>query len=1070
MTRSASVATAGSRVSRDERDYTDEDDEDGVPEDDGELETGNAGDDNSPDEAEQLEEQIASHLEEDPVTLKERQSLINVEHPFGLPIWKPALYKKSRTVTRNAETAIHSVPSHERHMTPGNIFWTVAFGWWLSLICICVAAVISAFPFGGRRYAWIIYGLGWYIVWPFGKYVEGDLPEDVETEREWSRVRDEENAAQEARARSGSESGGTIKVVSQAPIDESEEEGEADDSEFRPGPESSSSEQQDPFADPPPSATPLASSSNWVPPPTERSLLLPHVDTRDSESTIMPGTGNGARNNKPMGAKIYDTIPDRAPPVTYPPNTQPGEFLGRLMYWILYPLVIAPVQLIICLLCFGMVLPIPMAKLNWALVKLLMTRPLSIRFCSPPAVIVTTQNGVDIGQTTVKRTRLHAGQAAPSGAPRSTVLLCTYRAAGLQYYKYTIGGVNIIFVNLLPFVFFVIFDAFVLLPLKEAHPTPFLNIIASRPLIFILALLSVIPLSYFIGMAVASISAQSSIGMGAVINATFGSIIEIILYGMALNQGKGLLVEGSIVGSLLAGVLLMPGASMCSGALRRKEQKFNAKSAGVTSTMLIMAIIGTLTPTLFYQTYGNFRLSCVGCPAELPGKDPDQPWMCKQCFYEHPDPTTDPFYQETVKSLMYFCASILLFSYLIGLWFSLRTHATQIWQNPQQLMHHLEGGGQPGRPVPPSTGRMFSVYNKLVNQQLSKSPLPTHRTVSRRPSNATTIGSTYGGQQDRSVGQQMPSTVNTPRAGPPNASPIASRRVYSTSNGVPGAGYGPLIDTVNQAVKSTTNYQNHQPLPLPPNLTTDDFTRAVAVATVSALRQQQAVSPVRPRTAMGQHEVAAEGGHESPSWSRTVSACVLLACTALYAAIAEVLVDVVDVILEGSGIDEKFLGLTLFALVPNTTEFMNAMSFAMNGNIALSMEIGSAYALQVCLLQIPAMVAFSAWYNPRRVGDSADTFTLIFPRWDVIAIILSIFLLTYVYIEAKSNYHRGSTLILSYLVLMAGFYFAPGRPVGTDIGHTVKFPVIEIDNMSSLMVQPSWMQHAKAVLLSLWTR
>ena len=49
----------------------------------------------------------------------------------------------------------------------------------------------------------------------------------------------------------------------------------------------------------------------------------------------------------------------------------------------------------------------------------------------------------------------------------------------------------------------------------------------------------------------------------------------------------------------------------------------------------------------------------------------------------------------------------------------------------------------------------------------------------------------------------------------------------------------------------------------------------------------------------------------------------------------ELLVDVVDVVLDGSGIDEKFLGVTLFALVPNTTEFMNAMSFAMNGNIAL---------------------------------------------------------------------------------------------------------------------------------------
>ena len=43
----------------------------------------------------------------------------------------------------------------------------------------------------------------------------------------------------------------------------------------------------------------------------------------------------------------------------------------------------------------------------------------------------------------------------------------------------------------------------------------------------------------------------------------------------------------------------------------------------------------------------------------------------------------------------------------------------------------------------------------------------------------------------------------------------------------------------------------------------------------------------------------------------------------------------VDVVLQGAKIDEKFLGLTLFTLVPNTTEFMNAVSFAMQGNIAL---------------------------------------------------------------------------------------------------------------------------------------
>ena len=41
---------------------------------------------------------------------------------------------------------------------------------------------------------------------------------------------------------------------------------------------------------------------------------------------------------------------------------------------------------------------------------------------------------------------------------------------------------------------------------------------------------------------------------------------------------------------------------------------------------------------------------------------------------------------------------------------------------------------------------------------------------------------------------------------------------------------------------------------------------------------------------------------------------------------------------------------------------------------SFSMEIGSAYALQVCLLQVPAMVAFSTWHAPDKMGSVAETF------------------------------------------------------------------------------------------------
>lgn len=184
--------------------------------------------------------------------------------------------------------------------------------------------------------------------------------------------------------------------------------------------------------------------------------------------------------------------------------------------------------------------------------------------------------------------------------PNSSILVCTYRAVGSKYWKYTVDGTNIFLINLMAVVLFVIFDYWVLLEMLDMKIT-----ITHPAFLFTMALLSIIPLAYFIGQAVASISAQSSMGLGAAINAFFSTLVEVFLYCIALNQGKGQLVEGSIIGSIFAGILFLPGLSMCFGAIKRKTQRFNVKSAGVTSTMLLFAVLAAFGPTLFYQIYGT---------------------------------------------------------------------------------------------------------------------------------------------------------------------------------------------------------------------------------------------------------------------------------------------------------------------------------------------------------------------------------------------------------------------------------------------------------------------------------
>lgn len=657
-------------------------------------------------------------------TLKDRQDAINIEHPFGLPIWKPALYKKSRSVTRNAEKQLHSAPSSfvQHHYIPGNLLWTIAFGWWIALVLSVFAGLLYLVPFGGAKYGTVIWELAGYLFWPFGKYVEkyqaGGSEQDLKGYDEMSDPNDDDDDGdetvyeedQDRRARDlenggrtwGRASGRSASSV-QTVKNTTDTRQQIIDGLGQPPTHSSPQ---------PPMSAPLVrtnsstdGSSTPTPSKFKRSVSYASaadaaLDTdsarKDERGPLLPvsvpsygATGNTltASTSQHTNSGSETEVPEGSPRSSRKAHLSSDEeeehhnhhirvrALGRLTYWTVYYLLVAPVLLLVCLACWMLVFTIPMAKLLWILIRNLGDEPLALHFRSPSPNYDGNNMEAGDGGGAGHLPHIEAGQRAPRHSrktydrsramgrllgPNSTIILCTYKALGLQYYKYTVDGVNIIFINLLPIIAFIIFDFFVIAPWVEQRGIHgFLGFITSQSTMFILALLSVIPLSYFIGMAVASISAQSSIGMGAVINATFGSIIEIILYSIALTQGKGQLVEGSIVGSLIAGVLLMPGLSMVGGAIRRKEQRFNARSAGVTSTMLIMAIIGILTPTLFYEIYGTFQLKCVSCPKDSSAPNSDQ-LTCRRCMYEHVDPMDDEFYQSTVKGLSYYCAVILV--------------------------------------------------------------------------------------------------------------------------------------------------------------------------------------------------------------------------------------------------------------------------------------------------------------------------------------------------------------------------------------------------------------------------
>lgn len=118
--------------------------------------------------------------------------------------------------------------------------------------------------------------------------------------------------------------------------------------------------------------------------------------------------------------------------------------------------------------------------------------------------------------------------------------------------------------------------------------------------LFVIMLLSIIPLSYILGLAIACISAQTTPAVGSVLNATFGSALELILCFFALKEGLHDLVRGSIVGTILYCLLCLPGLAMIAGGIKYREQKFNQTAAGVGSVLLIVSIIGSPFLAFFF--------------------------------------------------------------------------------------------------------------------------------------------------------------------------------------------------------------------------------------------------------------------------------------------------------------------------------------------------------------------------------------------------------------------------------------------------------------------------------------
>ena len=185
---------------------------------------------------------------------------------------------------------------------------------------------------------------------------------------------------------------------------------------------------------------------------------------------------------------------------------------------------------------------------------------------------------------------------------------------------------------------------------------------AEATLVFAASALGVIPTAALMGRATEELAARSGPGIGGFLNVTFGNAPELIIAFFALREGLQEVVKASLIGSILGNILLVMGAAMFIGGLKRERQTFDRTAASVQSIMLLLAAIAMIMPAVFQLVHGG------GLPA----------------------PTEDNHnFSSDLEKMSAAVAVVLLLTYGAGLLFSLKTHKDLF--NPVHGDEHDEG-------------------------------------------------------------------------------------------------------------------------------------------------------------------------------------------------------------------------------------------------------------------------------------------------------------------------------------------------------------------------------------------
>lgn len=128
---------------------------------------------------------------------------------------------------------------------------------------------------------------------------------------------------------------------------------------------------------------------------------------------------------------------------------------------------------------------------------------------------------------------------------------------------------------------------------------------ASPIIVFVMNAIAIVPLAGLLSYATESVAKRMGDTVGALMNVTFGNSVELIIFIIALAKNEIRIVQASLLGSILANLLLILGLAFFIGGLRFREQIYNSTVTQMSACLLSLSVMSLLLPTAFHAAFND---------------------------------------------------------------------------------------------------------------------------------------------------------------------------------------------------------------------------------------------------------------------------------------------------------------------------------------------------------------------------------------------------------------------------------------------------------------------------------